>query len=396
MADIQKVVQGFLAELVETGQEIGLQAAVYLEGKLIADCAAGVTAPGSREAIRPDTLFTVASCSKAVISTAFHLLAERGMFEYNKPVAYYWPEFGQAGKETITIAQVMNHVAGIPQTPILPEVPAWELWSDLNRSIAETAKLTPMFEPGSTSCYHALTIGWVLAGLVQQVDGRTLGQVVREEIAIPLGVQGELFLGTPAEVHGRLALMHDAPINPADLPAFDMSSVVFKIIPPAAGPLVEVFNRPEVRSAEVPAANISASARALARHYAALVSEVDGCRLISDERLRLIFAHEENLPDLFMNTPSGVPQDTPRILGYQKNTGREENLFYYGPNPQAFGHEGYGGSVGFADVQRKLGVGFTKNRSHSFVQPAPNAKLRSILPTEMAKTLLTKAIFAAL
>lgn len=395
MADIQSVVQRTLDELVDSGEEKGLQAAVYLEGELVADCVAGVVAQDSDAAVRPDTLFTIFSASKGIVSTAFHMLAERGLFDYAKPVAHYWPEFAAAGKESITIAEVMNHTAGIPQTPVLPDVSLAALCSDLERGVEETAKLAPMFAPGTTSCYHGLTIGWILAGLVQRVDGRTLGQIVREEIATPLGMADELYLGTPAEVHGRMATLYDAPINPDDLPEFDPDSIIFKVIPPSDEPLGAICNRPEVRSAELPAANISATARALAKHYAALVSEVDGIRLVSANHFDSLFAYRTDLPDLFMNAQFDGVQ-TPRALGYQLNTMDSDQFFYYGNSPRALGHEGYGGCVGLADPDLKLSLGFTKTKLVSFVKDDETKKLRAPLAKEFAKIQLTKALYDAL
>lgn len=396
MTDIATVLQHTLDELIDSGDETGLQAAVYLQGELVADCTAGVVGPETDEPVRSDTLLTIFSASKAVISTAFHILSERGLFEYDRPVADYWPEFAVAGKKAITIAQVMNHTAGIPQTPELPDVPRHKLWSDSARMIAETEKLAPIFEPGSTSCYHGLTMGWVLDGLVRRVDGRTMGQVVRDEIAVPLGIEDELFLGTPSSVFDRMATVYDAPIDPADLPEFDPDSILFKVLPPGDETLGTAANRPEFRSGEVPAGGISSSARALARHYAAMVGPVDGCQLLSGEHFTSMFDHACSLPDQFMNAQFSDELATPRVLGYQRSTGDSSELFFYGPSQRAIGHEGYGGAVGLVDPDRKLSLGFTKNLLHSFIKDETTGKLRTPSPNEMSKTRVTKVVFDAL
>lgn len=392
MAGIQSVLQKVLDELVSTGEEVGLQAAVYLEGKLVADCAAGVKARDSRERVTPDTLFTVYSCSKGVISTAVHLLAQRGLVDYDRPVAQYWPEFGVAGKGKITVAQAMNHLAGIPQAPVVAGKTQRELWCDLDLVVAETARLVPRFAPGTTSCYHALTIGWILEGLARRVDGRTLGQLVREEICIPLGIEDELFLGTPRAVQGRMATPYDAPVEAEGLPAPD--PLALEILP-VEEPLPVLLNRPELRAAQVPAANISASARALARHYAALVGEVEGCRLLSAAQLDKIFARQCDLPDVFVNL-MWPGQQTPRVLGYSRSTGRQDQEFYCGPGLRSFGHSGYGGSYGFADPERCIGLGYTKTLLPGLVKPEPEAPARIIRPDEMSRVRVMKAVYAAL
>jgi CubicO group peptidase (beta-lactamase class C family) len=199
----------------------------------------------------------------------------------------------------------------------------------------------------------------MVGGIVKQVDGRTLGQLIRDEIVCPLHLQDELFLGTPLEVQARMATPYDAPM-PTEDPATP-DPLIAKIIA-LTEPLAEVLNRPHVRSAEFPAGNISATARALAKHYAALVSEVDGCRLLSDDHLETIFSYEADLPDVFMSIACGTPQETPRILGYQRSTGRDDQEFFHGPSLRAFGHGGYGGSCGFADPERKIGFGYVKTR----------------------------------
>jgi CubicO group peptidase (beta-lactamase class C family) len=395
MADLQHVIQQTLDELVDSGLEAGLQAAVYQDGVLVADCVAGVVAQDSSTLVNSDTLFTIFSASKGVIATACHVLAERGLFAYDKPVAHYWPEFAIGGKDEITIAQVMNHTAGIPQAPVLPEVPHAELWADSSRAIEETAKLSPMFPPGTTACYHALTIGWILDGLVRRIDGRTMAEVVREEIATPLGIEDELFLGTPSSQHERMATVSEPPIDPDDLPDMDPDSIAFKVIPPTDERFGAIFNRPRVRSAEIPAANVSATARALACHYAALVSEIDGCQLVSLDHFKSLFAHRSDLPDKLFNAQFDGVQ-TPRVLGYHRSTALRDQVLYYGPSEYAVGHEGYGGSVGFADPDRKLGVGYTKTTLRRLIKDDTTGKMRGLRPEELSKMVLTKAIFDTL
>ncbi|MCC7265523.1 MAG: beta-lactamase family protein [Candidatus Latescibacteria bacterium] len=397
MADLQHAVQQVLDQLVASGEEVGLQAAVYLDGELAADAVAGVKGRGVGDLVAPDTLFTIYSCSKGVIASAVHLLAQRGLVDYDRPVASYWPEFGTAGKDQVTVAQAMNHLAGIPQAPVVAGLTQSELWCDLDRVVAETARLVPHFAPGTTSYYHALTIGWILEGLVRQVDGRSLGQVIREEIAGPLGITDELFLGTPPEVHHRMAAPYDAPVETPPVPAAEAPSPdpLAAAILPAEEALPVLLNRPVLRQAQVPAVNVSATARALAKHYAALVGEVEGCRLLRAGQLEAIFSRQADLPDRFVNLV-WQDQQTPRVLGYSRSTGRENQEFYCGPGLRSFGHSGYGGSYGFADPDRRLGFGYTKTLLPGLVQPAPGVPSRTMQPEEMSRVRVMKAVYAAL
>ncbi|NKB70013.1 MAG: serine hydrolase [Candidatus Latescibacteria bacterium] len=311
--------------------------------------------------IQPDHLCTVFSTSKGIAATAVHILAERGHIDYEAPVAHYWPEFGAQGKQSVTVVQALNHLAGIPQVPHVDNIPHPELWSDLDHIVSETAKLAPIFEPGKTACYHALTFGWILSGLVQRVDGRTLGQFIRDEIAAPLGLADDMFLGTPASQHHRLTTLHLPPDSPGDQDAADPESLVGKVWPDTALALDLVFNSTAVREAEVAAANVSTSARALARLYGALVSEIDGVRLISEAHLSQVFTLRSDRVDQLLGADGQTP--TPRVGGYHANTMEETNShFYWGSGPRAFGHSGAGGSCGLADPDLELGFGYTKTR----------------------------------
>ncbi len=381
MADLQRAVQALLDELVESGEEVGLQAAVYVEGQLAADCVAGWRSRERETPVSEDTLFTVYSCTKGVVASAVHILAERGLIDYERPVAEYWPEFAEAGKGSVSVAQALNHLAGIPQTVGVEGKSSGEIWADLDLCVAEVARLEPIFAPGSTVCYHGLTFGWIAEGIVRGL-GLSLGEIVAEEIVKPLHMGNEMYLGTPASEHGRMATPFDKPPTGEPL---ELDPLVLQCVPLD---LVEALNRPEVRSAQVAAANMSATARALARHYAALVGEVDGCRLISETHLERVFSQRVDLPDVMLEQSAAVPQETPRAGGYQLNTGRRDQIMYLGPNPRAFGHDGYGGSFGSTDPEAKVALGYTKTLLHADQVP--------LRPETLSKTRFIETVYGNL
>ena len=113
MSKVEQAVQIVLDELIESGYEVGLQAAAYIDGELAVDCTAGIIAQDSEVPATSDTLFTIYSCSKGVSLTCAHILAERGLIDYQRPLAEYWPDFAVQGKERITVAEALNHLAGI-------------------------------------------------------------------------------------------------------------------------------------------------------------------------------------------------------------------------------------------------------------------------------------------
>ena len=357
MADLELFLRTTVDDLIDRGVEVGVQVAVYVEGALVVDYAAGVDAKENARPVTKDTLFTIYSATKGVVASAIHILAERKLIDYEQTVAHYWPEFAAEGKGGITVAEALNHLAGIPQFPAVEGLPTQELFIDLDLAVAEVAKLKPIFAPGTTAVYHGLTIGWIAEGLARAVDGRSLAQIVREEIAAPLGIEREMYLGTPASEHWRMANPYDAPPASDEVPELD--PLILKYVP-LDEPLAEILNRPSVRSAQIPGANMSASARALAKHYAALIGEVEGCRLISEKHLDQVLAHRVDYNDLFMNAVFSSPQDTPRALAYMLNTTNTKDQSCYGPNHRCFGHDGYGGAFGHADTAAEIAVGYTK------------------------------------
>ena len=174
MADASGKIRRFLEEIVSSGAELGLQVAAYHEGKLVIDACAGIADPATGRKVESDTLFTVFSTTKGVIYAAIHLLAERGRLSYEDTVARFWPEFGARGKQKVTVGQVLDHSAGVPQ---MPNGATAEDICDWDRICAAIADLPPLWEPGTKTGYHAFTIGWILGEVVRRIRREACGQV---------------------------------------------------------------------------------------------------------------------------------------------------------------------------------------------------------------------------
>lgn len=346
--EAQRAVQAVLDEYVADRGETGLQVAAYHRGQQVVDAWAGVADPESGRRYDGNTLTTVFSVTKGIASTAVHLLAERGQIMYDEVMANYWPEFGVNGKEMVTVAQALSHQAGIPQIPagISPEDMA-----DFDRVAEAVAIQSPLWDPGTAVGYHSITHGWIVGGLVQAVDGRRIDQFVREELMAPLGLEGQFFLGLPEPEDGRVAplSMDDALRSEVPPPP---ESYAGRAVPPAFYPLGETFNRIDVRRAIVPGAGGIATARALARLYAATIGDVDGVRLVSADRVRAMSALQTDGWDLVLETA------TPKGIGY--SLGNPDSAM--GSRLSAFGHPGYGGSIAFADPEYGFSFALVKNR----------------------------------
>ena len=176
---------------------------VYHRGRKVVDVWGGRRDQQGRP-WEEDTMAMSFSTSKGVVSTLIHILADRALLDYDDPVARHWPEFAQAGKQDITIRDVLTHRAGLPGIRSL--IDGGERILDWNFMVEALARATPMLRPGSTSAYHALTYGWLAGEIVQRVAGRPLPQVLREELAEPLGLDG-LYIGAPPSAIARAATL---------------------------------------------------------------------------------------------------------------------------------------------------------------------------------------------
>ncbi len=347
-ADLQKQVQDAIDRQVDSGVERGVQVAVYRHGEQVVDAVAGVADPATGRRVASDTPFYNFSICKAAASTLVHMLAERGLFTYETPVAELWPEFGARGKQTVTVRHVLNHSAGVPGIPLETTI---EDLCDWDRMCAAIADEELWWEPGTRLGYHAYTFGYIVGEVVRRVTGKPISQVLADDLSGPLGVAGELYFGMPEPEHHRLARLEDAPSEGGAMPELPPDLPMFKAGPMSLFPTAALGNRTDILAADIPAGGKS-SARAIARMYAALLGALDGVRLITEERL-----HEATTLSMSgMDAVFGMPSAW--ALGYA--IGRP------GSSPQdaptAFGVGGVGGSFAYGDTESGIAFGFTKNR----------------------------------
>jgi CubicO group peptidase (beta-lactamase class C family) len=340
--DLQDTIQALLNTFIAEGKQRGVQAVAYFEGKLVVDAWAGVADVRTGAPVDGDTLFPVFSTTKGVFSTVIHILAERGVLDYDQPIAHYWPEFAANGKEKITLRQALAHTSGIPY---MPDGITLEQTCDWDFMCAAVAKLKPALPAGAKQFYHPVTFGWLVGEVARRADGRNVPQLLEEEICRPLGIT-QMYCGIPAELEPQTAFLELVP-NPPVTPPPPPNDVA-----PCMLPLHEWINRPEVRRTPQPGCSGIMSARAVARHYAALLpGGVDGVELLPQSRVKI--AAEEQVP-----ADGYDPGSTARkALGYQLGTDIDE----VGRSPSAFGHCGHGGSLGFADPRHSFALGITRN-----------------------------------
>jgi len=283
-----------------------------------------------------------------------------------------WPEFGAHGKEKATLRHALTHQTGVPQTPV-GYTPEW--LSDWDRMCRGIADLAPMFTIGQRTAYHSLNYGYINGEILRRVDGRTIAQFLQQEICKPLGIDGA-YLGVPDSELGRVAVLTDGPPAPADYDARMVGE-------PAGSHVADAFNKRPVMQASIPGSGGLFSARGLARHYAMLANwgELDGVRVLPEARIRAgIELQSYEWDEIYWIRAR-------RALGYRRGIDT-------GPlaSPDAFGHVGGGGSFGYADPARRLGIGFSKN----YFAYASGSAVNGGRPPRAPSNVVTEAVFDAL
>lgn len=352
--DANSLVEAAIDRVIFEQGELGVQVAAFRGGELAIDTWGGIADARGRF-VDGETLFNVFSVTKAVAATAVHLQAERGLVDYDAPIATYWPEFAAEAKATATIRHALTHRTGIPQ---MPDGTSPEMMCDWDLMCRKIAGMAPIFPVGGDPAYHSVTFGWILGEIVRRTDPkeRTFQQFVQDEIAAPLGVT-DLWLGIPDAVEGRIAELRNDnakdPKPPADSDFVRSVPLNVQLVP-------EVFERPDIRRACIPAVGGIFNARSSARFWGMLANggELDGVRLLSTERVM-----DFNRPRPSNAAPDPVYFGMPMPLS--------EAGFWLGEalppvaavkNPRAICCPGAGGSIAWADLDRGISVAICHNR----------------------------------
>jgi CubicO group peptidase (beta-lactamase class C family) len=365
----RRVVESF-AKLVTRGGGGGALV-VRQHGATVLDLCTGWADRAHTRPWTPETLALSFSTTKGIASTVIHRLAERGELAYDEPIATYWPEFAAAGKGRVTVRDLLTHRAGLSSVRAVAERP-----EDLLDHLATEERLAAraVRAPTERSAYHAITYGWLIAGLARRVTGgRGLAELARTEVAAPLGVEG-LHIGVNETAREFIAqpvgsgLRHlgaaSRYITPVLTGIKGTRAAHDALIAPGFHELFE-GSEPSIWNTEMPAVNGALSADALARLYGALANggADAGARLLSETTVSDLGRVHVRTADQVL----GIPMRW--RLGYHHafGTGRDA--------PRAFGHYGYGGSGGWADPDLGLSLGYVTNRIGSITTPMADLTL---------------------
>jgi CubicO group peptidase (beta-lactamase class C family) len=322
-----------------------------------------------------DTSAVIFSCTKGILAICVYVLVQAGRLDLDAPVADYWPEFAQEGKQLVTGRMLLAHRAGLvalDRDLTTDDVLAWE---PVIRAIEAQR---PLWTPGTAHAYHALTYGWLVGELIRRVTGQRPGRFFREEIGGPLGLR--TWIGLPGAEQASVAWT-EPPLPDAD------PELVAAYAATASNPMTQrsltlngaiefpffgaervIFNDPAIRAAEIPAANGVSTARSLARLYAGCVSDIGGPRILTNASVDDALVPRSWGPSLY-----GEPD-----VGQRWGTG-----FMLASPPhrpmlggQSFGHDGAGGQLAFADREREVGFAYLTNQMGGLMDLRANELVR--------------------
>lgn len=335
----------------------GAQLCVYRHGKAVVNLWCGRDRVNNRP-YTGETVAVIFSAAKGLVSTCLHMLAERGQVDLDAPVARYWPEFAANGKEHIPVSFLLDHTSGLPWFPPDSGIQMLGL-VDWQRCASALAAMKPLWAPGTGYQYHSATHGYLVGEIVRRVSGKSVGRFLADEIARPLGLS--LWIGLPLSEEGRVA------------PIFNGNH--------AGGPFIWFMNLREALMAEIPSGNGVSDARSLAKMYAALISEVDGVRLLRRETMERIRTPRTDALPLVpypgflrgLYAPAFAKELPPPLkqrfsLGYELPYASSPML-----GPGSFGQPGMGGRIGFAHPESGTAVAYVCNNTiwNAYAGPDP-------------------------
>jgi CubicO group peptidase (beta-lactamase class C family) len=343
--------------------ELGAAVSVWQNGKSIVDLHGGFCDAGRQKPWTADTVVLVWSATKGIGSACvLHALQQRKI-RLDRTVTEFWPEFGQAGKDKITLGQLLSHQAGLCALDQRVDV------LDYDGVVRALEVQTPLWAPGNAHGYHARTFGFLLDELVRRIARKTLSDYWQENFAWPLEL--DFWIGLPEEQNSRVATIYAArsgkPPEPAQFYR-DLSTPGTLARKTFTSPyglnVISKMNDPQIRAQPNVSFGGIGSASVLAKFYSILANggEFNGQIFFSPETIERMTTTLSDGPDRVFQIPTAFS------AGFMKDS-RDSARRLFGPSARSFGHPGAGGSHAFADPENKIAFAYVMNQMEQSVLP---------------------------
>lgn len=358
----EAVREAFAANFTDAPEGLDEQAArfsVVIEGEAVVDLWGGWADTAKTTPFTDATLTSVFSTGKAVMALLMATAVEAGQVDYDQTVASLWPAFGAAGKQDVTVAQLMSHQAGLPG---FSEAVEPSIWFDAPAVLERLAAQSPMWAPGTASGYHPITVGYLANEVYRRATGRTMGQALRQDFP-----DLDLWIGLPESEHGRVAQMR----KPTAAPSLGVIDPIKQAAFLDRGSAPGGRGSAEWRKMEIPSANLHGTALGLARMLGVVANgaALDGRSVLS----------AGTLEQLTRERIQGLDKVLPYTISWAAGLMRNDGLNVFGRN-EAWGHYGWGGSMAMSDPSQRLSAAYvmTRQSPHLIGDPRPRRLLEAL------------------
>jgi CubicO group peptidase (beta-lactamase class C family) len=358
--EFQAVADQFITNF--DGEEVGASLCITIGGETVVDLWGGLKAGKDPEHWEEDTVSVVFSCTKGATALCAHHLIDQGSLDIHEKVGFYWPEFATNGKEDATVEMMLNHSVGVPA---LREPIKEGGYCDWDYMVDRLSAEAPFWKPGTRNGYHMMTFGWTVGELVRRVSGKSLGTYFREHIAEPLAL--DFSIGLPEDQHARVSRMQRWRPKKGEQPApftlamlNDRNSLQYLAFMNSGK---HKTDSTQSYLAELGGGGGIANARALAGMYAPLANGGihKGIRIVSEDHIqRMRSVSVATLEDATLLMPSRFGVGFMRSMDNRHRASGNMETMILGRG--GFGHAGAGGSVGFADPEAALSLGYSMNQ----------------------------------
>lgn len=357
----EPLAQAFVANFVDRG-EVGASLCVTLDGESVVDLWGGQADPATESPWQEGTMTVVFSSTKGAVALAAHTLMSAGELDPDQRVAHYWPEFASNGKEDATVRMMLDHSVGVPAFRDKLNDGDCTDWETM---VSRLEREEPFWQPGTRNGYHMANFGWTVGELIRRVSGQSLGQYFRETLAEPTGA--EFWIGLPESEEPKFApVIPSKPVRGAPPSAF------IEALMKERGSISSLAyfnqggfkpNSRACRAAEIGGGGGVGNARGLAKIYMpfACGGELGGRRYVDDDALaRMGEVAVASHQDLTLLIPTRFSLGFMKSIDNRRSLAVDKSSVIMGG--AAFGHAGAGGSLGFADPEKRMSFGYVMNK----------------------------------